>query len=306
MWRGAARLALVRALGGGAWSPARGRGWGAFSPPFLYCPGSLGADSVGYRSGGVVSGAEPQHRALGRSAGFLGRIEQIITMPEINTDNLDEQQVQLLAEMCILIDENDNKIGAETKKNCHLNENIDKGLLHRAFSVFLFNSENKLLLQQRSDAKITFPGCFTNTCCSHPLSNPVELEENNAIGVRRAAQRRLKAELGIPMEQVPPEDICYLTRIHYKAQSDGIWGEHEIDYILFVRKNVTLDPDPNEIKSYCYVTKKELEELLEKAANGEIKITPWFKIIAETFLFKWWDNLNHLNRFVEHEKIHRM
>ncbi|XP_072502873.1 isopentenyl-diphosphate Delta-isomerase 1-like [Notamacropus eugenii] len=196
-------------------------------------------------------------------------------MPEINTDNLDEQQVQLLAEMCILIDENDNKIGAETKKNCHLNENIDKG-------------------------------CFTNTCCSHPLSNPVELEENNAIGVRRAAQRRLKAELGIPMEQVPPEDICYLTRIHYKAQSDGIWGEHEIDYILFVRKNVTLDPDPNEIKSYCYVTKKELEELLEKAANGEIKITPWFKIIAETFLFKWWDNLNHLNRFVEHEKIHRM
>ncbi|XP_074123320.1 isopentenyl-diphosphate Delta-isomerase 1 isoform X2 [Sminthopsis crassicaudata] len=237
---------------------------------------------------------------------FLGRIKHSVTMPEINTDNLDEQQVQLLAEMCILIDENDNKIGAETKKNCHLNENIDKGLLHRAFSVFLFNTENKLLLQQRSDAKITFPGCFTNTCCSHPLSNPGELEENNAIGVRRAAQRRLKAELGIPMEQVPPEDISYLTRIHYKAQSDGIWGEHEIDYILFVRKNVTLDPDPNEIKSYCYVTKKELEELLEKAANGEIKITPWFKIIADTFLFKWWDNLNHLNKFVEHEKIHRM
>lgn len=50
-----------------------------------------------------------------------------ITMPEVNTDHLDEQQVQLLAEMCILIDENDNKIGADTKKNCHLNENIDKG-----------------------------------------------------------------------------------------------------------------------------------------------------------------------------------
>lgn len=48
-------------------------------------------------------------------------------MPEVNTDNLDEQQVQLLAEMCILIDENDKKIGADTKKNCHLNENIDKG-----------------------------------------------------------------------------------------------------------------------------------------------------------------------------------
>ncbi|EPQ16560.1 Isopentenyl-diphosphate Delta-isomerase 1 [Myotis brandtii] len=227
-------------------------------------------------------------------------------MPEINTDHLDEQQVQLLAEMCILIDENDNKIGAETKKNCHLNENIEKGLLHGAFSVFLFNTENKLLLQQRSDAKITFPGCFTNTCCSHPLSNPGELEENDAIGVRRAAQRRLKAELGIPMEQVPPEEINYLTRIHYKAQSDSIWGEHEIDYILFVRNNVTLDPDPNEIKSYCYVSKEEVEEMLKKAASGEIKITPWFQCIAETFLFTWWDNLNNLNQFADHEKIHRM
>ncbi|XP_060638531.2 isopentenyl-diphosphate Delta-isomerase 1 [Anolis sagrei] len=228
------------------------------------------------------------------------------TMPEINTDDLDEQQVQLLAEMCILIDENDNRIGSDTKKNCHLNENIDKGLLHRAFSVFLFNSENKLLLQQRSDAKITFPDCFTNTCCSHPLSTSLELEENNAIGIRRAAQRRMKAELGIPMEQVLPEELLYLTRIHYKAQSNGTWGEHEIDYILFVQKDVTLNPDPNEIKSYCYVTQEELREMLDKASQNEIKITPWFKLIAETFLFKWWDNLNNLKRFIDHDKIHRM
>nr|XP_004662225.2 isopentenyl-diphosphate Delta-isomerase 1 isoform X2 [Jaculus jaculus] len=241
-----------------------------------------------------------------RTCGIVGQIRHFVTMPEINTNHLDEQQVQLLAEMCILIDENDNKIGADTKKNCHLNENIDKGLLHRAFSVFLFNTENKLLLQQRSDAKITFPGCFTNSCCSHPLSNPGELEENNAIGIRRAAQRRLKAELGIPLEEVHPDDMKYLTRIYYKAQSDGIWGEHEIDYILFLRKNVTLNPDPNEIKSYCYVSKEELKEIMKKAANGEIKLTPWFKIIVDTFLFKWWDNLNHLNQFVDHEKIHRM
>ncbi|XP_023557106.1 isopentenyl-diphosphate Delta-isomerase 1 [Octodon degus] len=153
-------------------------------------------------------------------------------MPEININHLDKQQVELLAEMCILIDENDNKVGADTKKNCHLNENIEKGLLHRAFSVFLFNTENKLLLQQRSDAKITFPDCFTNTCCSHPLNNPSELEENEAIGVRRAAQRRLKAELGIPLEEVSPEEIYYITRFHYKAQSDSIWGENEIDCIV--------------------------------------------------------------------------
>uniref|UniRef100_A0A8V5FKU1 isopentenyl-diphosphate Delta-isomerase n=2 Tax=Melopsittacus undulatus TaxID=13146 RepID=A0A8V5FKU1_MELUD len=254
-----------------------------------------------------------RHQRLASAAGLRGgkalalsRTCATVTMPEVSTDHLDEQQVQLLAEMCILIDENDNKIGADTKKNCHLNENIDKGLLHRAFSVFLFNTENKLLLQQRSSAKITFPDCFTNTCCSHPLSHPLELEENNAIGVRRAAQRRLKAELGIPMEQVTPEEIQYLTRIHYKAKSDGIWGEHEIDYILFVQKDVTLNPDPNEIQSHCYVTQKELKQLLDKASRDEVKITPWFKLIAETFLFKWWDNLHNLNKFIDHEKIHRM
>ncbi|XP_023660639.1 isopentenyl-diphosphate Delta-isomerase 1-like [Paramormyrops kingsleyae] len=227
-------------------------------------------------------------------------------MPETSTDNLDEKQVQLLSEMCILIDENDHKIGADTKKNCHLNSNIEKGLLHRAFSVFLFNSEDKLLLQQRSDAKITFPGLFTNTCCSHPLHDTSELEEQDAIGVRRAAQRRLNAEMGIPTDQVPPEYMSYLTRIHYKAQSNGIWGEHEIDYILFIQKDVDLTPDPNEVKSHCYVSKEELKDMLEKAKNDKLEFTPWFKLIAETFLFKWWDNLHNLKQFMDHDTIHRM
>ncbi|RXN00222.1 Isopentenyl-diphosphate Delta-isomerase 1 [Acipenser ruthenus] len=239
-------------------------------------------------------------------ARYFGNSRSLLTMPEVNTDSLDEKQVQLLSEMCILIDENDGKIGADTKKNCHLNSNIDEGLLHRAFSVFLFNNEDKLLLQQRSDAKITFPGCFTNTCCSHPLHTPQEMEEQDAVGVRKAAQRRLKAELGIPMDQVLPDELTYLTRIHYKAQSDGIWGEHEIDYILFVQKEVELNPDPNEIKSHCYVSKEELKEMLNKAKKNEIKITPWFSLIAETFLFKWWDNLQNLKQFMDHGKIHRM
>ncbi|XP_048367516.1 isopentenyl-diphosphate Delta-isomerase 1 [Sphaerodactylus townsendi] len=298
MWRAARRLALVAA------GLSRGRA----------APGSALSSPVSPVRGCRRLCSGDFHPPLA-SVGLTGRLVwpggghrkiSISTMPEINTDDLDEQQVQLLAEMCIVIDEDDNRIGADTKKNCHLNENIEKGLLHRAFSVFLFNSENKLLLQQRSDAKITFPDCFTNTCCSHPLSTPLELEEQNAVGVRRAAQRRMQAEMGIPLEQVTPEELFYLTRIHYKARSNGIWGEHEIDYILFVQKNVMLNPDPNEVKSYCYVTQEELKELLEKASRNEIKITPWFKLIAETFLFKWWDNLNHLKTFVDHAKIHRM
>ncbi|KAK1795302.1 hypothetical protein P4O66_009924 [Electrophorus voltai] len=245
----------------------------------------------------------PVWRGLASEAGGL---RGWTTMPGVNTDNLDDKQVQLLAEMCILVDEGDRETGADSKKNCHLNSNINNGLLHRAFSVFLFNSEEKLLLQQRSDAKITFPGCFTNTCCSHPLHCPRELEENSALGVKRAAQRRLQAELGIPMDQVTPEEMTYLTRIHYKAQSDGVWGEHEIDYILFLQKDVELQPDPNEVKSHRYVSKEELREVLAEALRGEVQITPWFSLIADTFLFDWWDNLQNLKKFMDHTHIHRM
>jgi isopentenyl-diphosphate delta-isomerase len=108
--------------------------------------------------------------------------------------------------------------------------NIDKGLLHRAFSVFLFNDKNELLLQQRATEKITFPDMWTNTCCSHPLSIPTETGANlvdSIAGAKRAAQRKLEHELGINKEQVPFEDFHFLTRIHYKAPSDGKWGEHE-------------------------------------------------------------------------------
>nr|XP_020142872.1 isopentenyl-diphosphate Delta-isomerase 1-like [Microcebus murinus] len=203
--------------------------------------------------------------------------------------------------MCILIDENDNKIGAETKKNCQLNENIKKGLLQWAFSVFLFNPENKPLLQQRLDAKITFPDCFTNMHCSHWLSNAGDLEEKDALGIWGAAQRSK-----ISLEELPAEEINYLTRIYYKAQSDGIWGEREIDYILFVKKNVMWKLDPNEVKSYFYMSKEELEEPLKKAINGEINMTSWFKIIVEPFLFNWRDNLNHFSQFVDHEKTPRV
>ena len=80
-------------------------------------------------------------------------------MPEISIDNFDGQ-LQFLAVMCTLIDENDNKIGPRTKTNYHWNESIAKGLLHWTLSVILFNTENKLLLQERSDTKISFLGFF--------------------------------------------------------------------------------------------------------------------------------------------------
>lgn len=161
----------------------------------------------------------------------------------------DEEQIRLMDEVCIVLDDNDNPIGSASKKVCtfclvlrvlswiltgylegHLMKNIDEGLLHRAFSVFLFDSSNRLLLQQRASEKITFPDMWTNTCCSHPLGIPGETgsELPEAVqGVRRAAQRKLDQELGIQAKQVPLDKFQFLTRIHYKAPSDGKWGEHE-------------------------------------------------------------------------------
>ena len=82
----------------------------------------------------------------------------------------DYMQVELLKEPCILVDENDKIVGQASKKTCHLIENInEKKMLHRAFSVFIFDLNDRLLLTQRSIHKILFPNHWTNACCSHPL-----------------------------------------------------------------------------------------------------------------------------------------
>jgi isopentenyl-diphosphate delta-isomerase len=161
-------------------------------------------------------------------------------------------------------------------------ENINKGLLHRAFSAFVFRpSDGKLLLQQRATEKITFPDMWTNTCCSHPLDDfEEEKVEKDQLGVRVAATRKLEHELGIPPSQAPADQFQYLTRIHYLAPSNGIWGEHEgistrfrtvhglsiliiVDYILFLTADVTVTPNPNEIRDHKYVDKAELQAMFD-------------------------------------------
>ncbi|KAJ2775611.1 isopentenyl-diphosphate delta-isomerase idi1 [Coemansia javaensis] len=224
----------------------------------------------------------------------------------LDLSQYDEEQVRLMSEMCILVDENDRAVGAASKKQCHLMENINKGTLHRAFSVFLFNSKNELLLQQRASEKITFPECYTNTCCSHPLATPDELEERDQLGVKRAAQRKLEHELGIRPEQVPLDKFQYLTRIHYVAPSDGMWGEHEIDYILFVRADVDLAVNENEVKSTRYVSMDQLKTLIAEADQTGTKLTPWFKLIDTNFLYKWWARLDDLDALVDRDTIHRL
>ncbi|ETS82969.1 Isopentenyl-diphosphate Delta-isomerase [Pestalotiopsis fici W106-1] len=232
--------------------------------------------------------------------------------PEIDTTSValeghDEEQIRLMDEVCIVLDENDKPIGTASKKLCHLMTNIDKGLLHRAFSVFLFDDQNRLLLQQRASEKITFPDMWTNTCCSHPLSIPGETGSDlpeSVAGVKRAAQRKLDHELGIKTEQVPFDDFRFLTRIHYKAPSDGKWGEHEIDYILFIKANVDLNINKNEVQDTKYVSPEELKTLF---ADPKLKFTPWFKLICESMLFEWWSHLDSgIDAYTNEQEIRRM
>ncbi|XP_052013414.1 isopentenyl-diphosphate delta-isomerase 2 [Apodemus sylvaticus] len=225
-------------------------------------------------------------------------------MFQASKTHLDELQTKRLEEMCIVIDKQDQIIGADTKKNCHLMENIDKGLLHRGFSVVLFNTQNQLLVQQRADAKYTFPGHFTDSCSSHPLYVPDELEEEDAVGVRRAALRRLQVELGVPQDQISIKDIIFMVRKYHKCQSDAVWGEHEIGYLLLVRKDLMLNPDSREVRSYRYMSREEVQELLDRGARGEEKITPWLRSIVEDFLFPLWPHLEDVSPFVEPDKIY--
>ncbi|XP_003699534.1 isopentenyl-diphosphate delta isomerase [Megachile rotundata] len=212
-------------------------------------------------------------------------------------------QQAALEERCILVDALDKPLGEATKRDCHTVNADGQVPLHRAFSVFLFNGKGELLLQKRSASKITFPNHYTNTCCSHPLSEiPEETEEQDAIGIRRAARRRLNYELGIPLSQIHLSDFLYLTRIHYHAVS-GCWGEHEIDYVLFMQKdNITLNPNPDEISELHWVSQSDINQFV-KSINSPL--SPWFELILNHKLPLWWDNLYTLEKIQDHNTIQR-
>lgn len=218
-------------------------------------------------------------------------------------------------------------MGHDSKYAAHrFNPGQPRGMLHRAFSVFLFNARNELLLQQRAASKITFPSLWTNTCCSHPLygyePTEVDIDEDIAAGTvpgaKRAAVRKLQHELGIAPEQVPISKFKYLTRLHYcaadefaedQAMSGGPWGEHEMDYILFIKPDadVTFQPNPEEIDDAKWVTREELREMMDPASG--LRWSPWFRIIAEKFLDTWWAELDETlgtDKHVDLETIHEV
>ncbi|KAK5647643.1 hypothetical protein RI129_002535 [Pyrocoelia pectoralis] len=214
---------------------------------------------------------------------------------------VDPTQKESLNEMCFLVDDNDKVIGTASKQDCHSVAADGNIPLHRAFSVFLFDKKGDFLMQKRADTKITYPGYYSNTCCSHPLAS-VDGEDDlsDAIGIKKAAVRRLNFELGIPKEHLQLEKFEYLTRIKYKDQGDGKWGEYEIDYILFFQDDVPLNPNSNEVAAISYVPKDEFYSYMH-SLDGPL--TPWFQLIIKKRLHLWWDNLANLSKFKDHTQI---
>lgn len=134
-----------------------------------------------------------------------------VAQSNINLADYDPTQAKLMEEKLILVNEEDKPIGAISKKDAHSNayfREADTPQPHRAFSVFLFNDKLELMLQQRASEKITFPGLWTNTCCSHPLDNLEEREEKDFAGIKLAGIRRMEYELGLT--SMVPEDLTML------------------------------------------------------------------------------------------------
>lgn len=173
-----------------------------------------------------------------------------------------------MTEEVILVDQQDQELGTMPKLEAH-----QKGLLHRAFSVFVFNDNDELLLQKRASGKYHSGGLWTNTCCSHPA--PSEITSD-------ACHRRLMEEMGFDT------DLEFVTSFIYKAKLDNNLTEHEFDHVYAGRYNYAPKPDLSEAEDWKYMNMEFLKKDLETNPQN---YTVWFKIIfndVHSFL------LNHL------------
>lgn len=167
-------------------------------------------------------------------------------------------------EKVILVNGDDDMVGVIDKMEAHR-----QGLLHRAFSIFIFNRKGEMLLQQRALTKYHSAGLWTNACCSHPL--PGEK-------INDAAQRRLMEELGFET------DLEKIFDFTYKAEFENGLTEHEFDHVFAGEYEGELSVDPAEVKDFCY---KEISEIKKMLETHPQKFTAWFHI-AFPRIEEWW------------------
>jgi len=171
----------------------------------------------------------------------------------------------MLEEKVILVNEKDEKIGLMPKMEAH-----QKAVLHRAFSVFIFNDHNELMLQRRALSKYHSPGLWTNTCCSHQRDGESNLE---------AGVRRLHEEMGFTTE------LKEVGSFIYKAPFDNGLTEHEFDHIMVGQYNEDPQVNSAEVDSFKWM---QLEDVKVDIACHPENYTEWFKIIFEKF----YENIN--------------
>ena len=140
--------------------------------------------------------------------------------------------------------------------------------------------KGEMLLQQRSADKVTFPSVWANACCSHPLHSPEEMEESGAMGVKRAAVRKLEQELGIDPSSISTDDMIFMSKMRYAARMNNEWIEREIDHILVMCADVDIAPNPNEVANTMWVSQEEMEAMLLEERPADEAIAPWFRCIA--------------------------
>lgn len=163
-------------------------------------------------------------------------------------------------EQVILVNENDEQIGLMPKMEAH-----EKAVLHRAFSVFIFNSNNELMLQQRAAHKYHSPLLWTNTCCSHQRDGETNIE---------AGTRRLQEEMGFTTS------LKETTSFIYKAPFDNGLTEHELDHIMIGYYEQAPVINPDEVEDWKWMPLEDVRT--DIAAQPEL-YTAWFKIIFEKF-----------------------
>jgi isopentenyl-diphosphate delta-isomerase len=175
-----------------------------------------------------------------------------------------------MEEFVVLIDEQDNQLGLMEKQQAHI-----AGLLHRAFSVFIFNEKGELLLQQRAAQKYHSPLLWTNTCCSHPRENE---------SYKEAAIRRLQEEMGFQCE------IEEKFHFIYKAQLGEELFEHELDHVFTGIYSGEININTDEVNDYKWI---EMEDLILDMKENPDLYTVWFKIIFDEYLTKLPYESNH-------------
>lgn len=157
-------------------------------------------------------------------------------------------------EALILVDEEDREIGFLSKGACHDGD----GVLHRAFSLFVFNPQGELLLQKRSDDKRLWPLYWSNSCCSHPRRGET---------VDEAIHRRLHQELGMRSE------LSFLYKFQYHARFGDVGSEHEMCWVYAGLSDDHVRPNGNEVAEWRWITPDSLD--LEMRDTPDV-FTPWF------------------------------